>query len=188
MRLLLALVLLAAPGPAVTPPAAPAAAELADAEAKALLHLRQSFERVGRSSPVSDPALTQAARTLAREALHGTAQAAGGTRIGLAVSEAGGWDPNPRLVLIRSWRTETTLQSFLQRTEFTAEPASHAGVALVADDDHTVLALLLAERKAVVQPFPRKVAVAPSRQRLCFELRSPLGRPSVFVTRPSGTV
>ena len=188
MRLLLALVLLAAPGPAVTPPAAPAAAELADAEAKALLHLRQSFERVGRSSPVSDPALTQAARTLAREALLGTAQAAGGTRIGLAVSEAGGWDPNPRLVLIRSWRTETTLQSFLQRTEFTAEPASHAGVALVADDDHTVLALLLAERKAVVQPFPRKVAAAPSRQRLCFELRAPLGRPSVFVTRPSGAV
>ncbi|MGZ6029447.1 MAG: hypothetical protein ACXWK5_08515, partial [Myxococcaceae bacterium] len=84
MRLLLALVLLAAPGPAVTPPAAPAAAELADAEAKALLHLRQSFERVGRSSPVSDPALTQAAGTLAREALLGTAQAAGGTRIGLA--------------------------------------------------------------------------------------------------------
>jgi uncharacterized protein YkwD len=188
VRLLLALVLLAAPGPAMTPPAVPAAAELADAEARALLHLRQSFERVGRSSPVSDPALTQAARALAREALIGTAQAAGGTRIGLAVSEAGGWDPNPRLVLIRSWRTETTLQSFLQRTEFTAEPASHAGVALVADDDHTVLALLLAERKALVQPFPRKVAAAPSRQRLCFELRAPLGRPSVFVTRPSGAV
>lgn len=187
MTALLALVLLAAPGLAAPPPPT-ASSELAEAEAKAMLHIRQSFERVGRSSPVSDPALTQAARALAREALIGTVQAAGGTRIALAVSEAGGWDPNPRLVLIRSWRTQTTLQSFLQRTEFSAEPASHAGVALVADDDHTVLALLLAERKAYVQPFPRKMAGAPARQRLCFELRAPLGHPSVFVTRPSGAV
>ena len=58
----------------------------------------------------------------------------------------------------------------------------------MADDDHTVLALLLAARKAQVQPFPRKVDKAPSHQRLCFELRAPLGRPSVFVTRPSGAV
>src|SRR5262249_60344137 len=36
--------------------------------------------------------------------------------------------------------------------------------------------------------FPRKVEKAPSRQRLCFELRAPLTRPSVFVTRPSGVV
>ena len=122
-----------------------------------MLHVRQTFERIGRSSPVSDPALTQAARALAREALLATAEAASGARIGLAVSEAGGWDPNPRLVLIRSWPTQTTLQAFLQRTDFTSEPATHAGLALVADDDHTVLALLLADRKAQVQPFPRKV-------------------------------
>ena len=104
MRLLLALLLLAGPGPAAV---APPTAELADAEARAMLHVRQEFERVGRSSPMSDPALTQAARTLAREALLATTEAASGTRIGLAVSEAGGWDPNPRLVLIRSWPTST---------------------------------------------------------------------------------
>ena len=45
-----------------------------------MLHVRQTFERIGRSSPVSDPALTQAARMLAREALVGTADAASGTR------------------------------------------------------------------------------------------------------------
>ncbi|HET9157068.1 MAG TPA: CAP domain-containing protein, partial [Myxococcaceae bacterium] len=185
MSLLLSLVLLAAPGAAAPPPPA---TELADAETRALLHVRQTFERVGRSSPVSDPTLTQAARALAREALLATAEAASGTRIGLAVSEAGGWDPNPRLVLIRSWPTQTTLQAFLQRSDFTSEPATHAGLAFVADDDHTVLALLLADRKAQVQPFPRKVEKAPARQRLCFELRAPLRRPSVFVTRPSGAV
>ncbi|HET9038434.1 MAG TPA: CAP domain-containing protein [Myxococcaceae bacterium] len=185
MSLLLSLLLLAAPGPAAT---APPSSELADAEARAMLHVRQSFERVGRSSPVSDPALSQAARTLAREALLATAEAASGTRIGLAVSEAGGWDPNPRLVLIRSWPTQTTLQAFLQRKDFTSEAATHAGLAVVGDDDHTVLALLLADRKAVVQPFPRKVEKAPSRQRLCFELRAPITRPSVYVTRPSGAV
>ena len=185
MRLLLALLLLAAPGPAGPPPPS---SELADAEARALLHVRQSFERVGRSSPVSDPALTQAARALAREALLATADAASGTRIGLALSEAGGWDPTPRLVLIRSWPTHTTVQAFLQRKDFTGEPATHAGLAVVADEDHTVLALLLADRKATVQPFPRKVEKAPSRQRLCFELRAPLTRPSVYVTRPSGAV
>src|SRR6516162_1481979 len=185
VSLLLSLVLLAAPGPAG---AAPAASELADAESKALLHVRQSFERIGRSSPVPDPALTQAARMLAREALLSTAEAASGTRIGLAVSEAGGWDQNPRLILIRSWPTQTTLQEFLRRNDFASEPSTHAGLALVADDDHTVVALLLADRKAVVQPFPRKVEKAPARQRLCFELRAPLRRPSVFVTRPSGSV
>ncbi len=185
MTLLLSLVLLAAPGPAAAPPVS---SELAEAESRALLHVRQVFERVGRSSPVPDPALTQAARALAREALLATAEAASGARIGLAVSEAGGWDPNPRLVLIRSWPTETTLKAFLQRTDFSGEPATHAGLALVADDDHTVLALLLADRKAQLQPFPRRVEKAPSRQRLCFELRAPLGRPSVFVTRPSGVV
>ena len=185
MTLFLSLLLLAAPGPAAT---APPSAEVADAEARAMLHVRQSFERVGRSAPVSDPALSQAARTLAREALLATAGAASGTRIGLALSEAGGWDANPRLVLIRSWPTQTTVQAFLQRKDFSSEPATHAGLAVVADDDHTVLALLLADRKAMVQPFPRKVEKAPSRQRLCFELRAPLTRPSVYVTRPSGAV
>jgi uncharacterized protein YkwD len=185
VRPLVALILLAGSGPVAVPPPT---SELADAEAKAMLHVRQAFEGIGRSSPMSDPALTQAARTLAREALLATAEAASGTRISLAVSEAGGWDPNPRLVLIRSWPTRTTLEAFLQRTDFTSEPASHAGLALVADDDHTVLALLLAERKAVLQPFPRKIEKLPSRQRLCFELRAPLGRPSIFVTLPSGAV
>jgi len=185
VTLLLSLCLLVSPG-GVGPP--PPTTELADAEARALLHVRQTFERVGRSSPVSDPALIQAARALAREALLATADAASGTRIGLAVSEAGGWDPNPRLVLIRSWPTQTTLQAFLQRRDFTSEPATHAGLAFVGDDDHTVLALLLADRKAQVQPFPRKVEKAPAHQRLCFELRAPLRRPSVFVTRPSGAV
>jgi len=153
-----------------------------------MLHVRQAFERVGRSSPVSDPALTQAARILAREALLGSAEAASGTRIGLAVSQAGGWDPNPRLVLIRNWPTRETLETFVQRNDFTAEPASHAGLAMAADDDHTVLVLLVADRKAVLQPFPRKIEKAPSRQRLCFDLRAPLVQPSVFVTLPSGAV
>src|SRR5262249_10289785 len=102
VRPLLALLLLAAPGPGAAPPPP---AELADAEAKAMLHVRQTFERIGRSSPVSDPALTQAARILARETLLESAEAASGARIGLAVSEAGGWDPNPTLLRIRNWPT-----------------------------------------------------------------------------------
>jgi uncharacterized protein YkwD len=170
------------------PSAPPSPATLGEAEARATAHLRQVFERVGRSAPATDPGLTQAARTLAREALLGSSEAANGARIAAAVSEAGGWDPNPRLVLIRSWPTETTLEAFLQRTDFTGEPASHAGLALVADGEHAVLAMLLTERKAVLQPFPRRMEKAPARQRLCFELRSPLGHPAVFVTRPTGAV
>ena len=185
MRLLLALVLLAGHGPAPSPPPS---SELGDAESRALLHVRQAFERIGRSAPVADPALTLAARTLAREALVATTEAASGSRIALAVSEAGGWDPNPRLVLIRSWPTEAAVQAFLARNDFASEAASHAGLAVVADDEHSVLALLLGERKAQLQPFPRRLEKAPARQRLCFELRAPLVRPSVYVTRPSGGV
>jgi uncharacterized protein YkwD len=169
-------------------PPPPVPATLADAEARAMLHVRQSFERVGRSAPVPDPALTQAARALAREALLASTPAATGARIAQAVSDAGGWDPNPRLVLIRSWPLDTTLEAFTGRRDFADEAASHAGVALAADGAHAVLALLLAERKAVLQSFPRKLDRAPAKQRLCFELRAPLVRPSVFVTRPSGSV
>jgi hypothetical protein len=170
------------------PSAPPPPAALGDAEARASAHLRQVFERIGRSAPAIDIALTQAARTLAREALLGSGEAANGRRIGAAVSEAGGWDPNPRLVLIRSWPTETTLEAFLQRSDFTSEPASHAGLAFAADGEHAVLAMLLADRKAGLQPFPRRLEKAAARQRLCFELRSPLVRPTVFVTRPTGAV
>jgi uncharacterized protein YkwD len=181
----LLLVALAAhsPGP---PPPLPAA--VGEAEGRVTAHLRQSFERVGRSAPVADPALTQAARTLAREGLLATAGAATGARIAQAVSDAGGWDPNPRLILIRSWPLEATVDAFLARRDFTDEAASQAGVALAVDGSYAVLAVLLADRKAVLQPFARRLERAPVKQRLCFDLRAPLVRPSVFVTRPSGSV
>ena len=169
-------------------PPPPVPATLADAEAKAIFQVRQAFERVGRSAPVADPALTQAARALAREALLTTIDAATGTRIAQAVSDAGGWEPNPRLIIRRSWPLETTLDALAARRDLTDEAASHVGLAIAADGDQAVLVLLLAERKATLQPFPRKLDHAPAKQRLCFELRPPLLRPSVFVTRPSGNV
>jgi uncharacterized protein YkwD len=182
------LLLLVALAAHIQGPPPPLPVTVAEAEGRAMAHLRQSFERVGRSAPVPDPALTQAARALAREGLLATAGAATGARIAQVVSDAGGWDPNPRLILIRNWPLEVTVNAFLARRDFTDEAASQAGVALAVDGSYAVLAVLLADRKAVLQPFARRLERAPGKQRLCFELRAPLVRPSVFVTRPSGSV
>jgi uncharacterized protein YkwD len=173
--------------------AAPAAAlptSLQETEARAAQALRQTFERAGRDAPQLDPALSAAARSLAAEAQRSSAPAAASpdaATVAEAVSAAGAWEPRPRVWIIRATPLEAGLAAFRRRTDLALEAATHAGLALVGDVDRGVLALILADRKAELHSFARRLRV-PGVHELCGELRPPLERPEVYVTLPAGRV
>ncbi len=179
-----AVLLLVLAGQASAPASAP------EVEARVAQHLRQAFERIGRTSPRIDPALCAAARSLAADALASTAPAAASAepeRVTEAMSRAGAWDAQPKVWIIRAAPLEDGLLAFQRRTDLGLDPASHAGLAVVGDPNHGVIALVLAERKADLRPFPRKPKL-PGVHELCGELWAPLGTPEVFVTLPTGLV
>lgn len=172
--------------------AAPAAApaSVPEVEARVSQHLRLAFERIGRTAPRLDPALSAAARSLAADALASTGPAAASAepeRVTDAMSRAGAWDAQPRVWIIRAAPLEEGLLAFQRRTDLGIDPASHAGLAVAGDADHGVIALVLTDRKAELRPFPRRLKV-PGLHELCGELWPPLGAPELFVTLPSGRV
>ncbi len=169
---------------------AAAPASVPEVEARVSQHLRQAFERIGRSAPQLDPALSAAARTLAVDALASSAPAAASAepeRVTDAMSRAGAWDAQPKVWIIRAAPLEEGLLAFQRRTDLGIDPASHAGLAVVGEPDHGVIALVLADRKADLRPFPRRLRL-PGTHELCGELWPPLAHPEVFVTLPAGRV
>ena len=160
----------------------------ADLEQRAARHLGQEFERVGRSTPAIDQSLTRAARALAREALESSAtEAANVLSVSQAVSDAEGYDPSPRALVIRGSPPEQALASFLSRTDANQEPASSMGVGAWIRGDSAALVALLAMRKVSLKPFPRFPKPNSSPQ-LCGQLTASLHAADVFVTRPNGEV
>ncbi|HZN96080.1 MAG TPA: CAP domain-containing protein, partial [Myxococcales bacterium] len=158
-------------------------------EREASVHIRRDFERVGRAAPAADASLQVAARALAREALDGGAdRAADLLEVSSRVSAAGGSDPTPRVVVVRAATPESALASFLKRTDFNEEPASHLGVGAAVSEENAVVVALLSERRAALRPFPRTFPRAGASRALCGELYADLTQPEIFVTRPSGSV
>ena len=179
-----AVLLLLLASPAGVPATAP------EIEAQVAQHLRQAFERIGRTAPRIDATLCAAARFLAADALASSGPAAASAepeRVTEAVSKAGGWDAQPKVWIIRAAPLQEGLLAFQRRTDLGVDPASHAGVAVVGDPDHGVIALVLADRKADLRAFPRRQKV-PGVHELCGELWPPLSAPEVFITQPSGKV
>ena len=169
-------------------PAAPAS--VPEVEAGVSQHLRAAFERIGRTAPRLDPALSAAARALAADALASTGPAAASAepeRVTDAMSRAGAWDAQPKVWIIRAAPLEEGLLAFRRRTDLGLDAASHAGLGVVGDADHGVIAVVLSDRKAELRPFPRKLKI-PGLHELCGELWPPLGKPEVFVTQPTGRV
>jgi uncharacterized protein YkwD len=160
-------------------------------EQRAAQHVLREFERVGRRAPVQDPSLMEAARRLARESL-GPQLPTGAPdlhSLTLAVSDAGGADPSPRSFVIRAWAHAHAIETFLSRKDFSAEPATHFGVGVVTTvDQRAALILLLTERKAELQRFPRNLPRPKVTQVLCGELVAPLSGADVYVTLPDGNV
>ncbi|QSQ25742.1 CAP domain-containing protein [Pyxidicoccus parkwayensis] len=172
---------------AATPPAPPSTGDM---EAAATRHVVQEFERVGRRAPEQDANLSTAARRLALEALtEYTTGAPDHYTLTEAVSDAGGADPTPRTLLIRAWTPRNGLETFLARTDFNAERASHYGLGVAQQGQRTAFVLLLADRKAELQPFPRNLAGGErAASTLCGTLVAPLREADVYVTRPDGDV
>ena len=161
----------------------------ASMEQQASHHIAQEFERVGRRAPQVDPALSQAARTLARSALDDSPSGAVELlALTQALSDAGGADPSPRSYVIRAWARDHALGTLLDRKDFNQEPASHVGVGVAVDGERASIVVLLAERKATLQRFPRSFDKPAIGQSLCGELVPPLRWTEVYVTRPDGTV
>ncbi|MFP2912200.1 CAP domain-containing protein, partial [Pyxidicoccus sp. 3LFB2] len=134
--------------------------------------------------------LASAARRLAHEALtEYTTGAPDLFTLTSAVSDAGGADPSPRVLVIRAWVHKHALETFLARTDFNTERASHFGVGVALVDTRASLVLLLSDRKAELKPFPRNLAGGEHASRtLCGSLVAPLRNPDIYVTRPDGEV
>jgi uncharacterized protein YkwD len=158
-------------------------------EQQAARHVLREFERVGRRAPTRDEPLTAAARRLARGALQEyTTGAPDLFTLTAAVSDAGAADPSPYSLVIRSWVPRHAVETFLARKDFHQEPATHFGVGVAVQGQRAALVLLLAERKATLQDFPRELSKAGEGRGLCGELASHLRQAQVFVTRPNGKV
>jgi uncharacterized protein YkwD len=158
-------------------------------EQQASRHVSQEFERVGRRVPQADPALTQAARRLAREALDDSPSGAVELlALTEAVSDAGGADPSPRSYVVRASVREHAVGTLLDRKDLNQEPASHVGVGVAVDGERAALVVLLAERKATLQRFPRTFDKPATGQSLCGQLEQPLRWSEVYVTLPDGRV
>jgi uncharacterized protein YkwD len=152
-------------------------------------HILQEYERVGRRAPQVDATLSQAARTLARAALDDSPSGAVELiALTQALSDAGGADPSPRSYVIRAWARDHALGTLLDRKDFNQEPASHVGVGVAVDGERAAIVVLLAQRKATLQRFPRSFDKPGGGQSLCGELVPPLRWTEVYVTRPDGSV
>ncbi|QRK05841.1 CAP domain-containing protein [Archangium violaceum] len=161
----------------------------ASMEQQASRYVLQEFERVGRRAPQADPALTQAARRLAREALDDSPSGAVELlALTEAVSDSGGSDPSPRSYVIRAWEREHAVDTLLARKDLNQEPASHMGLGVAVKGERATLVLLLTERKATLERFPRAFDKPGIGQSLCGRLESPLRGTEVYVTRPDGRV
>ena len=173
---------------AAEPPAPPPSVQ--EVEGRAALEVREIFERIGRNAPQLDGALSAAARALALEAQRSSGAAAASpdaATVAEAVSAAGAWEPRPRVWIIRASPLDAGLGALRRRSDLAVEPATHVGLAVVGEPDRGVMALVLADRKAEMRSFPRRLKL-PGAHELCGELRRPLEAPEVFVTLPAGHV
>ncbi|MBX7116864.1 MAG: CAP domain-containing protein [Myxococcaceae bacterium] len=169
------------------PPMAPADIT-AHTEQAALRHLLERFEVTGRRTPQVDPALNEAARSAATTALASSAdEAADIYSLTAAVSQAGGFDPLPRAMIVKGTVNGETLSAFTERQDFGADPTSHLGLGVARAGDALAICVLMAQRRAELLPFARQVAPG-TKQTLCATLEPGLGKAETFLTRPAGTV
>ncbi|MFY0576029.1 hypothetical protein ACN28S_18200 [Cystobacter fuscus] len=158
-----------------------------DMEERTARHVLQEFERVGRRSPRwTRPSPRR--RVYWRAGRSRTAPRARWRSPPSPRPSATRAAPiHPRSYVVRAAEREHALETILERKDLNQERATHLGVGVAVEGSRSALVVLLAERKAVLQRFPR-VFEAPTTQGLCGEFTAPLRGAQVFVTLPDGRV
>ncbi|HEX9399548.1 MAG TPA: CAP domain-containing protein [Anaeromyxobacter sp.] len=145
--------------------------------------LAQARSRL-RPAPRTSPALVLAARELAGRAAAGEPDPIARGHLRGALARAVAYDPSPAAVLLVA-APEAAAAAVARALP--RESASDIGAGAVERDGKAWVVLLLSDRKARLDPFPREVTPG-ARAVLSGALGSPLSRPRVFVTRPTGEV
>jgi len=149
-----------------------------------------AFEKAGRRPPLGDPALDRAAELLAVAVLLEGAHAVGSSRrVATELSRAGGFDPNPRALLVRASSHASALEELRKHPSLVEGAATHVGLGTFRSGYTTALVALLVSRIAEMEPFPRQIpAAGPWLRNLCGRLDAGYERPEVVITRPAGNV
>jgi uncharacterized protein YkwD len=160
----------------------------ASAEDPIARSIRRAFEDQRARVPERDPVLDRAARALATVALdRGPREATDAEAVASQTSLAGGWDPPPRALVVRASPPSRVADALAARADLAAVPATHFGVGLQSDGARAAAVILLAERRAWLDPFARAVAPG-SAAELCGRLTFPLHDAHVVLTGPSGVL
>jgi uncharacterized protein YkwD len=148
----------------------------------------QEFVRAGKPAPTGDTQLAKAAHLLAQDALSGAASdGIDSLAVAEAVSDSEAWDADPRAFILRGAPYSEVLNSFLSRQNLNEPPASHLGLGVALKEDRAAIALVLVQRRANLEPFPRLLA-QPGKHSLCGQLLAGLDRPQIYLGAPSGSV
>ena len=149
-------------------------------EARALEAVRTRV----RPAPGTSPALVLAARELAARAASGAREPIARAAVRAALARALASDPSPAAILDAAAPDEVpaAVARALPRPS-----ATHAGVGAVEREGTAFVVVLLSERRARLDPFPREVAPG-AQAALSGTLLAPFSRPRVFITRPGGEV
>jgi hypothetical protein len=175
------LALLAAAQASVPAPAgaAPGEVALSRLESAALARVRDALPQ--RTTPVLSGPLVEAARTIARAAARGEARPLASAALRSALGEAGVFDPAPAAVLLSS--APASLPDALAAAA-RIRGATHMGVGVEVRDGLAWAALLASERRAELDPFPRRVA--PGTRAVLRGTLLRLDSPRVWVATPAG--
>ncbi|MFY3746729.1 CAP domain-containing protein, partial [Anaeromyxobacter sp. Red801] len=147
--------------------------------------LRAAGERLSaRGAPRTSAALSLAARDLAALAASGAEEPLAREHLRAALARAGAYDPAPAAYLVRAApdRAAAALADVIPRGA-----ATHVGAGAAQADGSVFVAVLASDRKAHLEPVPRRVAEGASTV-IAGELLGGLSRPRVFVTSPAGAV
>jgi uncharacterized protein YkwD len=160
-----------------------------DVEYDATRHLVSLFGRGEAPLPRGDDHLAAAARRLAQVSLDDrSTDALDSITVSEEASAARAFDPAPRAIVFRGSPASEALKALLARGDFASDSVTHFGVGAVSRGGSAALVVLLVDRKATLEPFPRTVAKPGSTQRLCGDLIAPLESAAVYLTRPDGSV
>lgn len=155
-------------------------------EARVAERISLALVKAKRPAPLRDPAVMQAAHLLAERIAAGTLEPAAASGAAIeAMSQTGGWDPAPRVVVVSGSGGIDLGEHLAGQRALLDERAEVLGVGIATAGERTFEVAIASRRYAKVEPFPRRVPVGTT-ARFAAELLPPLATPKLAVTGPDG--